>query len=290
MLYYNYTIEIRKEDSMKEQLEAFRQYLKKEERAGATIEKYARDVRCFLQFLDGHEPSKEDVLAYKEYLCQQYAPTSVNAALSSLNGFFKFLGRQDLKVKNLKIQKNIFSSEEKELSKNEYERLVESAIRTKNERLSLVLQTICSTGIRVSELSYITVSAIGRGIADIDCKGKRRRIFLPSRLCKILRIYVNKKKIKRGPVFVTKNGRPLDRSNIWAEMKKLCIIAGVPEGKVFPHNLRHLFARTYYKIQKDIVKLADILGHTNINTTRIYTMESGEAHRRQIEKLGFLRC
>ena len=195
-----------------------------------------------------------------------------------------------MRVKNLKIQKQIFASTDKELTKTEYDRLLQVAKQKKNERLYLLMQTICSTGIRVSEVRYVTVEAVSRGIAEINCKGKRRQVFLPKQLCQILKQYIKEQKIKSGAVFVTKNGNPLDRSNIWSDMKKLCKAANVSEKKVFPHNLRHLFARTYYSLQKDIVRLADILGHSNVNTTRIYTMETGEIHRRQIQKLGLLRC
>ena len=169
-------------------------------------------------------------------------------------------------------------------------RLLQAAMRRKNKRLYLLMQTICSTGIRVSEVRCITVEAVGRGIAEIHCKGKRRRVFLPRQLCQMLKQYIKEKTIKSGAVFVTKNGNPLDRSNIWSDMKRLCKEAKVSEKKVFPHNLRHLFARTYYTLQKDIVRLADILGHSSVNTTRIYTMETGEIHRRQIQRLGLLRC
>ena len=184
----------------------------------------------------------------------------------------------------------MFTSTEKELTKSEYDRLLEAAKQKKNERLYLLMQTICSTGIRVSELCFITIETINRGRAEINCKGKRRSVFLPTKLCKILKNYAKEQKIKSGAVFVTQSGNPLDRSNIWSDMKKLCKAANVSEKKVFPHNLRHLFARTYYSLQKDIVRLADILGHSNVNTTRIYTMETGEIHRRQIQKLGLIRC
>ena len=273
-----------------EKIGAFREYLESEEKAKATVAKYERDVKSFCAWLAMEDLTKEAVLKYKAFLRERYAPASVNAALASLNGFFVFMERYDLKVKYLKIQKQIFSSSEKEMSKSEYERLVSTAEKNKNERLALVLQTIASTGIRVSELSHITAEAVRRGSAEIRCKGKYRQVFLPKQLCRILKEYAKKQKIKSGPVFITKNGKPLDRSNIWSEMKKLCKKAGVSEKKVFPHNLRHLFARTYYKIHKDVVRLADVLGHSNINTTRIYTMESGDVHRRQIERLGFLRC
>ena len=273
-----------------EMKESFKDYLWGEEKAAATVGKYLHDVGEFQVWLGEQELSKMAVLAYKAYLCEQYAPASVNAALSSLNSFFNFMEWYDLRVKNLKIQKQIFASTDKELTKAEYERLLEAAKQKKNERLYLLMQTICSTGIRVSEVRYITVEAMDRGVAEINGKGKRRRVFLPKQLCQMLKQYVKEQKRKSGAVFVTKNGNPLDRSNIWSDMKKLCKAANVSEKKVFPHNLRHLFARTYYSLQKDIVRLADILGHSSVNTTRIYTMETGEIHRRQIQRLGLLRC
>ena len=271
-------------------IRSFNDYLINEEKAAATVNKYLHDVGEFQIWLGEQELCKMAVLAYKSYLCERYAPASVNAALSSLNSFFNFMEWYDLRVKNLKIQKQIFASTDKELTKDEYDRLLQVARQKKNERLYLLMQTICSTGIRVSEVRYITVEAVVRGVADINCKGKRRQVFLPKQLCKVLRRYINEQKIKSGAVFVTKKGNPLDRSNIWSDMKKLCKSANVSDKKVFPHNLRHLFARTYYSIQKDIVRLADILGHSSVNTTRIYTMETGEIHRRQIQKLGLLRC
>lgn len=271
-------------------IQSFENYLTNEEKAGATIGKYVHDVCEFRLWLGKRELCKTEALAYKSYLCKHYAPASVNATLSSLNCFFNFMEWYDLRVKRLKIQKQIFSSSDKELTKDEYDRLLQAARQKKNERLYFLMQTICSTGIRVSEVRYITVEAIHRGIAEINCKGKRRRVFLPAQLCKMLKAYAKEQKIKSGAVFVTKNGNPLDRSNIWSDMKKLCKAANVSEKKVFPHNLRHLFARTYYSLQKDIVRLADILGHSSVNTTRIYTMESGEVHRKQIQRLGLLRC
>ena len=271
-------------------IKSFNDYLINEEKAAATINKYLHDVGEFQIWLGEQELCKTAVLAYKSYLCEHYATASVNAALSSLNSFFNFMEWYDLRVKNLKIQKQIFASTDKELTKAEYDRLLQAAKQKKNERLYPLMQTICSTGIRVSEVRYITVEAVSRGIAEINCKGKRRQVFLPKQLCQILKQYIKEQKIKSGAVFVTKNGNPLDRSNIWSDMKKLCKAANVSEKKVFPHNLRHLFARTYYSLQKDIVRLADILGHSSVNTTRIYTMETGEIHRRQIQKLGLLRC
>ena len=271
-------------------IRSFNDYLINEEKAAATINKYLHDVGEFQIWLGEQDLCKTAVLAYKAYLCERYAPASVNAALSSLNSFFNFMQWYDLRVKNLKIQKQIFTSTEKELTKAEYDRLLGAAKQKKNERLYLLMQTICSTGIRVSEVRYVTVEAVSRGIAEINCKGKRRQVFLPKQLCGILKQYIKDQKITSGAVFITRKGNPLDRSNIWSDMKKLCKAANVSEKKVFPHNLRHLFARTYYSLQKDIVRLADILGHSSVNTTRIYTMETGEIHRRQIQKLGLLRC
>ena len=271
-------------------IESYRDYLISEEKSEATMDKYLRDVREFAEWLGDREFDKTVVLTYKTELTERYAPASVNTILSSLNSFFAFNEWYELKVKTLKIQKQIFASDEKELTKAEYERLLKAAKSKKNERLYLLMQTICATGIRVSELRHITVEAVFRGRAEINCKGKRRTVFIPSQLCQILKGYIREQKILSGSIFVSKNGNPLNRSNIWTDMKKLCKSARVSEKKVFPHNLRHLFARTYYSLQKDIVRLADILGHTSVNTTRIYTMESGEVHRKQIQKLGLLLC
>lgn len=273
-----------------ERIQNYKKYLINEEKSVATINKYIHDVEFFYLWLSEKELNKSMVLEYKAYLVDKYAPASVNSALASINSFFAYNEWYDLRIKSLKIQKQIFASEEKELTKAEYERLLKVAHSKNNERLYLLMQTICSTGIRVSELKFITAEAVNRGISEIQCKGKRRTVFLPNQLCRILKKYITEQKIKSGPVFITRNGRPLDRSNIWSDMKKLCREAGVSEKKVFPHNLRHLFARTYYGLQKDIVRLADILGHSSVNTTRIYTMESGEIHRKQIQRLGLLRC
>ena len=271
-------------------IEAFHTYLINEEKAAATISKYLRDVNAFSVWLGERELTKQAVLQYKERLTEDHAPASVNSVLSSLNCFFQCNAWYGLRVKNLKIQRQIFTSEEKELSKTEYEKLLIAAKNGRNERLYLMMQTICSTGIRVSEVRFITAEAVARGVAEICCKGKQRRVFLPRTLCIMLKGFLKRQKRKSGAVFLTKKGNPPDRSNIWSDMKKLCKTAGVSEKKVFPHNLRHLFARTYYSLQKDVVRLADILGHSSINTTRIYTMETGELHRKQIQRLGLLRC
>lgn len=271
-------------------VKAFEMHLIGEEKAPATVQKYVRDVRSFWLWLEKNSFEKNDVLRYKEYLCTKHAPSGVNAALSSINSFFGFSEWFEMRVKCLRIQKTIFREPDKELTKEEYERLLSVAKRKKDRRTYLLMQTLCSTGLRVSELRYVTTQAVATGVAEIFCKGKQRRVFLPVQLCKLLVQYTKEKHIKSGPVFVTKHGNPLDRSNIWDSMKKLCKAAQVSEKKVFPHNLRHLFACTYYEKQRDIVRLADLLGHSNVNTTRIYTMETGEIHRRQIQELGLLRC
>lgn len=271
-------------------IQKFKEYLIDEEKSSSTLEKYIRDITVFMEWCKGTDLNKSVVLEYKQELIEKYAPASVNSILSSLNSFFAYNEWYDLKVKALKIQRQIFASKDKELTKAEYERLLVAAKQKKNQRLYFLMQTICATGIRVSELKAITVSAVKSGQATINCKGKMRIVILPKQLCKMLKDYIKENNIKSGSVFVSKNGKPLDRSNIWSDMKKLCESAGVSKDKVFPHNLRHLFARTYYSIQKDVVRLADILGHSNVNTTRIYTMETGEIHRQQIQKLGLLRC
>lgn len=267
-------------------IQDYKNHLINEEKSRATVDKYIRDIDAFRNWANGRDVDKISVLEYKEYLISAYAPRSVNSILSSLNSLFDYLGWHDCKVKTLKIQNQIFIDADKELTKQEYMRLLKAA--KSNKRLYYLMQTICSTGIRVSELKYITVEAVRAGQATIRCKGKMRTVILPKQLCKILKGYINECNIKSGAVFVTKTGRPLDRSNIWSDMKNLCDSAGVVRSKVFPHNLRHLFARTFYSLQKDIVRLADILGHSSVNTTRIYTMESGDVHRRQIERMELL--
>ena len=276
----------------KKLIEKFRLYLINEEKSEATIEKYIRDIVKFRMWISGKALNKKIVLEYKQFLIESYAPASVNSMLSSINSFFEYNEWFDCKVKALKIQKQTFSAEDKELTKGEYQKLLEAAKQIENQRLYYLMQTICSTGIRVSELKFITVEAVKSRQARINCKGKVRMIWLSGELCRVLLLYIKENNIQSGSVFQTRTGKPLNRSNIWSDMKKLCKLAGVSEKKVFPHNLRHLFARTYYSLQKDIVRLADILGHSNVNTTRIYTMESGIVHRRQIQKLGqiFIRA
>ncbi len=254
---------------------SFEKYLISEEKSIATIKKYLYDIQCFVNFLADRQISKEEVIVYKEYLTQHYAPASVNSMLVALNCFLRFIGHGDCCVKLLKIQRQIFCREEKELTQKEYRRLVQAA---GNTQLSYILQTICGTGIRVSELQYITVEAVLAGKAVVNCKNKTRIIFIPAPLQKILRKYIKRAGLQAGSVFVSTKGKPVDRSSIWRQMKRLCKKADVPEEKVYPHNLRHLFARIFYGIKKDIVRLADILGHSSINTTRLYTLETGHQH------------
>lgn len=271
------------------EIRSFYYYLKEEERSKATLEKYIRDVRSFVFFLDHRELTKELTIEYKQYLLEQgYAVASVNSMLAAVNCFVSFLGYGNCKVKQLKVQRQTYCPEEKELTKEEYFRLVEEAKKKKNGRLSVLLQTICGVGIRISELSYFTVESVRTGKISVSCKNKTRTILMPRQLKKLLLEYAKKAGIKTGMIFVTRNGKPLNRSNIWSEMKALCKRANVSEKKVFPHNLRKLFARTFYTVEKDIAKLADILGHSNINTTRIYIISTGKEHRRKIERLGLV--
>lgn len=268
-----------------EQIRQFEAYLFSEERSAATVEKYLHDLRVFYAFMDDKELTKTAVLEYKSNLLIKYAVTSANSMLAAVNAFFRYLGWYELCVKQYKIQKSAFCPEEKELTRAEYVRLVETAKRKGNERLNLIIQTICSSGIRVSELQYFTVEAVVRGEVFVNCKGKNRRIFVVADLKKKLLRYIREQKIKSGAIFITKNGKPVSRHNIWRDMKALCEEANVPPSKVFPHNLRHLFARTFYGIEKDIAKLADILGHTSINTTRIYIITTGIEHKRKMERM-----
>ena len=273
---------------MEERVKQYIKYLEQEEKSEVTRRQYKRDILHFLSFAKGQELTRELALRYKEELQSKHRAGSVNVKLAALNGFFSYLGREDLRVKRLRIQKRPFLPREKELSKAEYLRLLEAARQKKNEKLRLLLETICGTGIRVSELKYITVEAVEQGEAAIRLKGKIRIILITGKLKKVLKQYLRKWGISSGPVFVTKNGNPLDRSNIWKMMKALCKDAGVARQKVFPHNLRHLFARCFYKIDKDIARLADILGHSSINTTRIYVMSSDHEPRKRMDALGLV--
>ena len=268
------------------QIAAFAVYLKSEEKSENTIEKYIRDVRAFTTYMGNAEITKEAVIAYKNKLLSEgYAVRSINSMVASINSLFAFLGWQNLKVKSLKLQQQIYCSEENELTKAEYMRIVNTAKQKGNERLNLLIQTICGTGIRVSELQYITVEAVTCSEAVVSLKGKTRSVFIVRELQKKLLRYAAEQKITSGAIFITRTGKPMSRTNIWREMKSLCEQAGVNPQKVFPHNLRHLFARTFYGIEKDIAKLADILGHSSINTTRIYIITTGNEHRQHMENM-----
>lgn len=269
-------------------LKAYLLYLKQSEKSISTCKQYCRDIEHFLIWLGNKQLIKDKVILYKDMLIKEYCPASVNTKLAAVNGFLDFLGAPECRVKQLKIQRQAYCSSEKELTKQEYIRMLRLAKTQGNERLVLLLQTVCSTGIRVSELQYITAEAVRAGEAVVRLKGKTRTILIAGKLRKVLKSYMRRNQFWTGPIFVTKNGKPLDRSNIWRMLKELGRKAGVKETKVFPHNLRHLFARCFYAIDKDIAKLADILGHSSIDTTRIYILSSGREHRERMEKLGLV--
>ena len=266
-------------------IKKYKDFLYEEERSTSTINKYMRDIRAFYEYLpEDKMVTKEVLVAYKQSLAdKKYKISSINSMLVAINGLLEFMNLSSFKLKLHKLQRNVICEEE--LSKEEYKRLLEAALRKENERLYMLLQTICGTGIRVSEHQYITVESLEEGKSIVHNKGKTRVIFIPDKLRKILILYCKQEKILSGPIFVTKRGNPMDRSNIWVAMKKLCEDAKVDEKKVYPHNLRHLFALTYYRMQKDVVRLADILGHSNIETTRIYTMTSGKEYQKSLSKM-----
>ncbi len=272
----------------KREVDKFTASLERCEKSRHTVEKYTHDAGLLVSFLKGRQPTRELMLKFKKALVEKYAPSSVNSIIAAVNSFLKFTGLDEYALKSLRIQRPMFTDERSELTKDDYSRLIAKATECENTRLALMLQTICATGIRVSELKYITTEAVIGGRAEISCKGKSRFVFLPDALRELLRDYARKRGIKSGAVFVTRNGKAIDRSNIWREMKKLCESAGVARQKVFPHNLRHLFARTYYNAVKDLSRLADILGHSSVSTTRIYTIESGAVHAGQINSLGLV--
>ena len=270
------------------QIGAFQQYLREEERSPGTVRKYLRDVEAFFRWLDGRPVTREAAAAWKEnLLVTGHAAVTVNSMLAALNGLFRFLG-WDLQVRLLKIQRRIFREQSRELTREEYALLVRTARERGQERLALLMETICATGIRVGEVPYITLEAARQGRAEIALKGKIRVILLPGKLCRKLIRYAGKQKITSGEIFLTRGGKGLSRKQIWAEMKRLCARAGVQAEKVFPHNLRHLFARTFYRVSRDVVRLADVLGHSSIETTRIYLLTTGAEQRRQMGKLGLI--
>ena len=272
-----------------EQIAAYGRHLKQEERASATVEKYLRDIQAFACWLDGEAVTKEAVTDWKEHLlAERRAPSTINTALAALNGLFRFLGWEDCRARFLKIQRRMFQDPARELARSDYDRLITAARELGRNRLALLMETICATGIRVSEVPYITVEAARKGRTEISLKGKIRVILIPGKLCRKLMKFAHKRKKDSGEIFLTESGKPLDRRRIWREMKALCAYANVEPTKVFPHNLRHLFAAIYYKAYKDIVKLADVLGHSSIETTRIYLLTSGTEHQRQLDRLGLV--
>lgn len=272
-----------------ERLAAYSRYLKQEERSPATLEKYLRDITAFSSWLDGRTVTKETVTSWKEHLqTERCAPSTINTALSALNGLFRFLGWGDCRAKFLKIQRRMFRDDSRDLTRSDYNALTTTAKAQGNARLALLMEAICATGIRVSEVKYITVEAAKAGRAEIALKGKIRTILIPNKLCRKLLKYAKRKKTASGEIFLTRNGTPLSRRQIWAEMKRLCTAAGVLPSKVFPHNFRHLFATAFYRASRDIVKLADVLGHSSIETTRIYLLTSGAEHQQQLERLGLV--
>ncbi len=271
------------------QITAYGHHLHAEERAPGTVEKYLRDIRAFAAWLDGRAVTREAITAWKDHLqAERYAPSTINGTLAALNGLFRFLGWEDFRVRFLKVQRRLFQDSRRELTRSDYEQLIAVAQGRGQHRLALLMETICATGIRVSEVRYITIEAAQRGRTEISLKGKIRTIMLPSKLCRKLLKYAKKQKTVSGEIFLTRNGTPLSRRQIWAEMKQLCRYAGVEPSKVFPHNLRHLFATAFYKACRDIAKLADVLGHSSIETTRIYLLTSGSEHQRALDKLGLV--
>ena len=272
-----------------EQIMAYRARLLNEEKGSGTVEKYLRDVEGLAAWLDGEAATKARLAAWKDVLLRRgLAPVTVNSMLAAVNSFLRFTGWEDCRVKFLKLQRRLFRDEGRELTRAEYDRLTAAARAMGRERLALLMETICATGIRVSEVRYVTVEAAERGKAEISLKGKIRTILLPGKLCRKLLKYARKNKTASGEIFLTRNGTGLSRRQIWAEMKALCAEAGVEAGKVFPHNLRHLFARTFYHVCRDVAKLADVLGHSSIETTRIYLISTGAEHARTLERLGLV--
>lgn len=268
-----------------EQMLEFQVYLREEERSAGTIDKYMRDVRLLKEWLDGKALNKEQLILWRDALQEDHKPRTVNSMLASVHAFLHFAGHPEWKVRTLRLQRQMFRPADRELTRTEYERLVSTANALGKDRLALLMETVCAAGIRVSELRYITVETARLGRADISLKGKIRTILLPGKLCRKLLKYARRKGITTGEIFLTRTGNPLSRKQIWAEMKALCTKAGVEPSKVFPHNLRHLFARTFYQSCKDVAQLADVLGHSSVETTRVYLISTGEEHKKRLERL-----
>lgn len=280
-----YTVQVTEADRRE-----FRQYLLEQERSNATIQKYMTDIRTFFSFLNGNElVTKEHLLNYKEMLLKRYALSSVNSMIAALNQFLLYLGSGELRLRRVRIQRQMFAAEERQLTQGEYLRLLEAARKQGKEQLAMIMETICGTGIRISELAAITVESVQRGQAEVANKGKHRVVLIPRKLQRKLKSYLKRRNIREGCVFVTKNGKPKNRSNVWSEMKALARSAGIDEKKIFPHNLRHLFARTFYQLTKNLVSLAAILGHSNLETTRIYTSESLKSCRHMMDETELFR-
>ena len=272
-----------------EQIAGFQEQLRSKERGQSTMRGYLRTIRGFAAWLGGGLVTQERAIAWKAQLLEAgYRPETVNGKLSALNQFFGYLGWGECRVKYLRVQRRLFRNRERELEKGEYLRLLETAESQGKRRLALLMETICATGIRVSEVRYITVEAVQMGRAEVSLKGKIRTILIPNKLCRKLQKYARQQKTVSGEIFLTRNGKGLTRRQIWAEMKALSGQAGVAATKVFPHNLRHLFARSFYRCSRDVAKLADVLGHSSIETTRIYLISSGVEHARQLERLGLI--
>lgn len=270
-------------------LTSYGKYLQQEERSPATVEKYMRDLRGFSAWLEGRAVTKRLAAGWKQELLDQgLSPATVNAKLSALNGLFRFLKWEDFRVRFLKLQRRVFRDTARDLGREDYSRLLDAAKQLGRGQLALIIETICATGIRVSELQYITLEAVGLGRAEIALKGKLRTILLSAKLCRKLKKYARKQGIRAGEIFRTRGGTPLSRRQIWGEMKRLSRQAGVEPEKVFPHNLRHLFATVFYQHSKDIARLADVLGHSSIETTRLYLLTTGQEHRRALDRLGIV--
>ena len=270
----------------KVEMERYSRHLRAEERSAGTADKYRRDVGAFAQWLEGRAVTRELAASWKEHLIRQgYAATTINSMLAALNGLFRLLGWEECRVKFLKIQRRLFRDPARELTRAKYDRLLGAARGRGQERLALLMEAICATGIRVSEVRYLTVAAARQGKAEIALKGKIRTILIPQKLCRKLLKYAKKQKIAAGEIFLTRGGNSIGRKQIWAEMKAVCQTAGVAPSKVFPHNLRHLFARTFYRVCRDVARLADVLGHSSIETTRIYLISTGAEHEKTLSRL-----